>query len=60
MWAGVHLADATQRLRAEFPEEAKAGWDDICRDVGLFHVERGEAAVDGAALWLRGNQARQA
>eukprot|EP00969_Alexandrium_andersonii_P131051 5795248-Alexandrium_andersonii.AAC.1 len=26
--AGVHLSDVAQRLRAEFLEEAKAGWDD--------------------------------
>eukprot|EP00969_Alexandrium_andersonii_P300878 13301760-Alexandrium_andersonii.AAC.1 len=37
VWAGVHLADVAQRLRAEFPAGAKAGWGDVCRDVGLFH-----------------------
>eukprot|EP00969_Alexandrium_andersonii_P008394 365814-Alexandrium_andersonii.AAC.1 len=30
--AGVHLSDVALRLRAEFPEEAKAGWGDVCRD----------------------------
>eukprot|EP00969_Alexandrium_andersonii_P264493 11689867-Alexandrium_andersonii.AAC.1 len=30
-WAGVHLSDVALRLKAEFPEEAKAGWGDICR-----------------------------
>eukprot|EP00969_Alexandrium_andersonii_P160691 7100423-Alexandrium_andersonii.AAC.1 len=35
-----------------------AGRGDICRDVGLFHAGRDEAAMDGAALWLRDNQKR--
>eukprot|EP00969_Alexandrium_andersonii_P185456 8194049-Alexandrium_andersonii.AAC.1 len=37
LWAGMHMSDVAQPLRAEFPEEAKAGWDDICRDTGVFH-----------------------
>eukprot|EP00969_Alexandrium_andersonii_P241352 10657286-Alexandrium_andersonii.AAC.1 len=32
LWLGVHLSDASQRLKAEFPEAAKAGWGDICMD----------------------------
>eukprot|EP00969_Alexandrium_andersonii_P146524 6479765-Alexandrium_andersonii.AAC.1 len=54
----MRLTDVALRLRAEFPEEAKVGWGHICRDVGIFHVGRDEAAVDGAVLWLRDKQKR--
>eukprot|EP00969_Alexandrium_andersonii_P260673 11524691-Alexandrium_andersonii.AAC.1 len=58
LWAGVHLTDVAQRLRAEFPEGAMVDGDHICRGVGLFHVGRGEAAMGGADLWLRDNEKR--
>eukprot|EP00969_Alexandrium_andersonii_P191208 8445908-Alexandrium_andersonii.AAC.1 len=57
MWRGVHLSDVAQRLRAEFPEEAKAGWGDICRDVGLSHcaiTRRGLASGRPKRLSERG------
>eukprot|EP00969_Alexandrium_andersonii_P296562 13104760-Alexandrium_andersonii.AAC.1 len=51
-WNGIGLEEVARRIRARMPDDAKEGWDTICRGKAVFGPKLDEQAMDGAALWL--------